>query len=79
MGKFPPYRQYVVPSAAIIDSRTLSSTPERGHRAGYDGHKRKRGRKVHLVVDTLGELITLHVTPANAQDRALAAHLAEKL
>jgi hypothetical protein len=40
------------PSAAIIDSRTLRSTPESGSRAGYDGAKRKRGSKVHLAADT---------------------------
>ncbi len=42
------------PTAAIIDSRTLRSTPESGTRAGYDGAKRKRGSKVHIAVDTLG-------------------------
>lgn len=67
------------PSAAIIDSRTLQSTPESGHRAGYDGHKKKQGSKVHLVVDTLGQLLTLQVTAANVQDRALVAEMAEKL
>jgi transposase len=36
------------PTAAIIDSRTLRSTPESGQRAGYDGGKRKRGSKLHL-------------------------------
>src|SRR5438270_10378504 len=41
------------PSATIIDSRTLQSSPESGQRAGYDGAKRKRGSKVHLAVDTL--------------------------
>lgn len=58
------------PSAAILDSRTLQSTPESGARAGYDGAKRKRGSKVHLAVDTLVHLLALHVTPANEQDRA---------
>src|SRR5690606_23862310 len=47
------------PSAMILDSRTLQSTPESGHRAGYDGYKRKKGSKVHLAVDTLGELLAL--------------------
>ena len=42
------------PSAAILDSRTLRSTPESGERAGYDGAKRKKGSKLHLAVDTLG-------------------------
>ena len=63
------------PSAVILDSRTRQSTPESGGRAGYDGAKRRNGRKVHLVVDTLGELLAIRVTPANAQDRAQIAAL----
>ena len=63
------------PSAAILDSRTLQSSPESGHRAGYDGAKRKRGSTVHVAVDTLGHLLALHVTPANEQDRAQVAQL----
>ncbi len=58
------------PTAAILDSRTSQSTPESGHRAGYDGAKRRKGSKVHLAIDTLGDLLALHVTPADAQDRA---------
>ena len=65
------------PSAAIFDSATRQSTPESGHRAGYDGYKRKKGSKVHIAVDTLGHLLALIVTPANAQDRAQVAALAE--
>jgi transposase len=64
------------PTAVIIDARTLRSTPENGHRAGYDGHKRTKGSKLHLVVDTLGHLLTLTVTPANEQERAQVAELA---
>ena len=64
------------PSAAILDSRTLQSTPESGARAGYDGHKRRKGSKVHAAVDTLGHLLALLVTPANEQDRAQVAALA---
>jgi transposase len=67
------------PTAAILDSRTLQSTPERGERAGYDGAKRKRGSKTHLAVDTLGFLLALHVTPANEQDRAQVAELAQEI
>ena len=65
------------PTAVVIDSRTLQSTPESGHRAGWDGAKRRRGSKAHAVVDTLGHLLALHVTPANEGDRAEVAHLAE--
>jgi transposase len=65
------------PSAAIFDSRTMQSTPESGTRAGYDGHKRKKGSKVHMAVDTLGHLLALHVTPANEQERAQVEELAK--
>jgi transposase len=67
------------PTAAIIDSRTLRSTPESGPRAGYDGAKRKRGSKVHMAVDTLGHLLALHVTPANTGDREAVARLAANI
>jgi transposase len=67
------------PSAAIIDSRTLRSTPESGERAGYDGAKRKKGSKLHIAVDTLGHLLALHVTPANAEDRGEVEQLARTI
>ena len=60
----------------MFDSRTLRSTPESGTRAGYDGAKRTNGSKVHMAVDTLGHLLSLHVTPADAQDRAQVGKLA---
>ncbi|NPD66780.1 IS5 family transposase (plasmid) [Lichenicola cladoniae] len=69
-------RRKAEPSAVIIDSRTLRSTPESGARAGYDGAKRKKGSNVHIAVDTLGHLLALHVTPATDQDRAEVTHLA---
>ena len=65
------------PSAAILDSRTLQSTPESGARAGFDGHKKRKGAKVHAAVDTLGHLLALKVTAANEQDRAQVADLAQ--
>jgi transposase len=67
------------PRAAVFDSRTLQSSPESGPRAGYDGAKRRKGSKVHLAVDTLGHLLALVVTPANAQDRAQVGELAERV
>jgi transposase len=54
------------PTAAILDSRTLPSTPESGARSGYDGAKRRKGSKVHLAVDTLGHLLALHVRRRSA-------------
>src|ERR671923_158177 len=67
------------PSAAIFDARTLQSTPESGERAGYDGHKKKRGSKIHIAVDTLGHLLTVLVTPADHQERDFAFALAEEV
>src|SRR5215467_42480 len=67
------------PSAVIMDSRTLQSTPESGARAGFDGHKKRKGSKVHAAVDTLGHLLALKVTPANEQDRAQVATLAQAI
>jgi hypothetical protein len=65
------------PTAMILDSRTLRSTPESGARGGYDGAKRRKGSKVHAAVDTLGHLLALHVTAADEQDRAQVGVLAE--
>ena len=64
------------PTAAILDSRTLRSTPESGGRAGDDGAKRTKGSTLHAAVDTLGHLLAAHLTPADAQDRAPVAELA---
>ena len=65
------------PSAAILDSRTLQSTPESGARAGFDGHKKRKGSKIHAAVDTLGHLLALKVTAANEQDRAQVSDLTQ--
>lgn len=67
------------PSTAIIDSRTLPSSPESGGRAGYDGAERRKGSKVHAAVDALGYLLALHVRPANEQARVQVGQLAEKV
>jgi transposase len=67
------------PTAVVLDGRTLQSTPESGHRAGDDGHKRKRGAKTHVAVDTLGHLLALVVTPASAQERAQVEALAQQV
>jgi transposase len=63
-------RTHLEATAVILDSRTLQSTPESGHRAGWEGAKRWKGSKLHLAVDTLGHLLAIHVTPADEQDRA---------
>jgi transposase len=67
------------PRAAVFDARTLQSSPESGARAGWDGHTRRKGSKLHIAVDTLGQLLALLVTPANDQERAQVAELAEQV
>jgi transposase len=64
------------PTAAILDGRTIQSTPESGGRAGYDGHKRRNGSKVYVAVDTLGLLLAVRVTAASEQERAQVFDLA---
>ena len=67
------------PTAVIRDGRTVQSTPENGARAGSDGHKRRKGSKVHIAVDTLGHLPALKVTPASEQEREQVGDLAAQV
>ena len=67
------------PTAVVLDSRTLRPTPESGARAGHDAAKRKTGSKVHLAVDTLGHLLALHATAADASDRDAVERLAREV
>ena len=67
------------PTAVVLDSRTLRPTPESGARAGHDAAKRKTGSKAHLAVDTLGHLLALHATAADASDRDAVERLAQEV
>jgi transposase len=67
------------PSGVIFDGRTMQSTPESGGRAGFDGHKKKKGSKIHAAVDTLGNLLALTVTPANESERNQVEELAARV
>jgi putative transposase len=57
------------PTAAIMDSQSVKTVEESAHPSGYDAHKNLKGRKRHLLVDTLGLLLAVYVTSADVQDR----------
>ncbi len=67
------------PSAVIFDARVVQSTSESGARAGYSGHKCRKGSKTHAAVDTLGLLLALVVTPANEDERTQVEALAAQV
>ena len=56
-------------SAAIMDSQSVKTTEEGAGSNGYDAHKNVKGRKRHILVDTLGFPLSVCVTPADVQDR----------
>ena len=60
------------PSAAVIDSQSTRISPQGGAQ-GFDAGKKVKGRKRHLVVDTLGLILAVVVTSAAVQDRDAAA------
>ena len=59
------------PSVVIMDGQSVKTT-ERGGIRGFDAHKRVKGRKRHILVDTFGLLIACRVEPADISDRKVA-------
>ena len=52
---------------------------EKKEAKGFDGHKRINVRKRHIIVDTLGFMLSIHVAGANQQDRDVLKILGEKM
>lgn len=70
----PPLDRNACPTVVIMNGQSVKTT-ERGGSRGFDGHKRVKGRKRHILVDTLGLLIASRVEPASMSDRRAGERL----
>jgi putative transposase len=67
------------PSLMAMDSQSVKTAENRGYEQGIDGYKRIKGRKRHIVVDTLGLVFNCLVTAANLPDVKAVAALLEPI
>lgn len=65
------------PTAGVVDSQCVKGSAQ-GKGYGYDAGKKVKGRKRHIVVDVLGFILALAITPASVQDRDGAAPVVEQ-
>jgi transposase len=63
------------PSAAMMDAQSIKTVEELAHSSGFAVHKQVKGRKRHLLVDTLGLPLSVYVTPADMHDTQAARRL----
>lgn len=67
------------PSEAIMDSQTVETATMISKEVGYDSGKKIKGRKRHILVDTLGLLIVVRITAAGISEQAGAKQVLAKL
>lgn len=67
------------PSEAIMDSQTVETATMVSQEVGYDSGKKIKGRKRHILVDTLGLLIVVVITAASTSEQAGAKQVLFKL
>jgi putative transposase len=67
------------PSAAILDSQSIKTAPFVSEEVGFDGNKKVKGRKRHILTDTVGLIWGVHLTAANVHDTVAGGELLQSL
>ena len=71
--------RHAVPTVGIIDAQSVKTTLVAGEARGFDAGKKVKGRKRHIVVDTMGLILAVAVQSASVQDRDGALEVLEAL